>query len=122
MASEKVAKKVTAAAALRKLQELPDDFLDCRDMLHAWSRTKSYVPLGRNEKHPSELLRETVCIRCGTVKRDVYSARTLERQSTTYVHPAGYIIKGGDTFRKRRGVLTRRAVIERSLARQRKRK
>jgi hypothetical protein len=97
---------------VRRLNELPDEFLDCRDMMHAWKRTKSYVPVGENPAKAALLLREMECVRCGTIKEDTFSARSLERVSTQYKHPTGYLIKG-NTVPKRQ-LLARRAVVERA--------
>lgn len=110
MAKNKV--KPDYRAVLKRLEDLPQDFLDCRDMMHAWKRVKSYIPLGLDPANPKQLLREMECLRCGTIKRDVFTARTLERTSTSYSHPAGYLIRGGNV--PNRGQLTRRVLVERS--------
>lgn len=92
--------KATAEVA-KRLEDLPEQFVDCRDpgIRHAWQRLNNFhtVP-GHNEagtviKH---LGRDTVCMRCDTVKRERFdlTRNGVVKTGTTYDYPQGYLLPG----------------------------
>lgn len=92
------------------LSTLPEKFLDCRDMMHAWKRSGGYRPVGAAKGNVKFLKRAVVCTRCGTEREDVYSMRTMDKVSTSYHYPEGYQIKG-NRLRAGRGQSVRRELL-----------
>lgn len=85
----------------KKVQNLSDQFLDCRDpgLRHAWMRENDFhtIPLEQAGKKLAALGREEVCMRCGTVKRErfvVLPGGVLEKISQSYEYPEGYLMPG----------------------------
>lgn len=88
-----------AGANLRNaLEEIPDSFLECRDLRHWW---KKLTDLHIVETTPDGDLvkRESMCERCLTVREDNYLLRSdrwgvqrLEVLGSSYKYPDGYLI------------------------------
>lgn len=85
------------------LKQLPENFLDCRDLKHSWQKQANYRPreqhmepgTGQVKTRVSPLLyRNLVCTRCGTGRTDVIYARTYERLSVSYTYPENYQMPG----------------------------
>lgn len=82
------------------LERLPDKFLICRDVLHAWAVEADfhvetdYVEGGKSKAIP--LVRVLVCMRCETKRKDHYlmGRYGLEKLGKTYDYPTGYQIPG----------------------------
>ena len=75
------------------LKSLPDNFLDCRDMRHAWTVTQDYF-LAEDD---NRIIRELACTRCGTFRRDSFRATRdgrLVRFGTSYTYPDTYQLTG----------------------------
>jgi hypothetical protein len=82
-----------------QLQDIPDEFLKCRDMRHWWKETRSLhitesSPEGDVVERHSECKRE-----CGTSKSEIYLLRVdrwgvqrLEFVRTSYDYPEGYLM------------------------------
>lgn len=65
------------------LGELSDEALMCRDLRHSWRLSDQRVTGG-------PLVRELVCSRCGTVRRDEFSWPGLWLLRSTYTYPDDY--------------------------------
>ena len=55
----------------QKLQEIPETWVMCRDMMHAWSVLNDFHVVGREGKVVF-IRRELVCMRCETVRHEDY--------------------------------------------------
>lgn len=85
------------------VENLPDHFVDCRSMRHAWKRESfaaasdeelslRYIPRQFNQV----IKRELTCMRCGTNKveffgRSIERLRDFERFSVNYSYPDNYL-------------------------------
>ena len=76
-----------ASEAEKFAAEMPDDYLTCRVLQHAWAFMTA------DETEAGAWVAIVGCTRCGTVKRrDV--GRYGERHAARYTHPDGYVNKG----------------------------
>lgn len=85
-----------AARLLREnLQRLPEQWVQCRDMMHAWAVLNNFHAVGKITRS-SIILRELVCMRCETVRREEYQLTKigLEKVHQAYSYPTGYQIPG----------------------------
>jgi hypothetical protein len=108
-------KKPTVEPDQGFVEHLDSDYLQCRSLRHAWKLeyfgTVANAPTEvRTQFSPGVLLRQTVCMRCGTRKEAFYappkaSARASFREQmaspffcfySRYRHPQGYLWKGHD--------------------------
>lgn len=71
--------------------DMPLEFLQCRDLQHSWDATDIFV----TQPTPNELRRELTCTRCGGIKAQLLDLRTFEVLSTSYEMPIGYRVRGG---------------------------
>jgi hypothetical protein len=62
------------------------DFLDCRDMLHAWDASSTTI----TQPDKDHLARQLTCLRCGTIKHQLLDIKSFELVSTRYEVPLGY--------------------------------
>jgi hypothetical protein len=90
------------------LQQMPDEFLECRDIRHLWEVTRNYHVVDAVEDagiqprmgHNTFVERKLRCTRCGMVRSDAYVIakrarwQGLERLSSTYTMPEGYGVQG----------------------------
>ena len=67
------------------------DFLDCRDMLHAWDSASSTI----TQPDPQHLSRQLTCHRCGAIKHQLLDIKSFELVSTRYETPIGYSLPKG---------------------------
>jgi hypothetical protein len=83
---------------------IKENFLDCRDLRHAWKR--KFDDLDKQGKY-TDLTRTLVCVRCGTVRKDAYRVTkvSVTRMGSTYHYPEGYRVKGGLSIEEARLVL-----------------
>jgi hypothetical protein len=85
-----------AADLANALQTLPDTWIECRDMRHAWTVMNDFhVSAGQGRK-VAEIRRELVCLRCETVRRETYHQTRfgLEKVAQSYGYVEGYEMKG----------------------------
>lgn len=85
----------------KALAALPDKWVACRDMRHAWDVLNNFhlvpdfqVPGG---KKINVFHRDLLCSRCGTVRREDYQALStgaLDKVNQDYVYPEGYQMRG----------------------------
>lgn len=88
--------KVTARL-VDALHELPDTWLMCRDVRHAWSVENDFHVTSQTPKTIQEIRRSLVCLRCGVLRNEVYIPTRfggLEKTHSSYVYPQGYQIRG----------------------------
>ena len=90
------------------IQEMPDRFLQCRDIKHPWRIARDYHvvdasrEVGVNSRlgHAVYVQRLLICTRCGMQRSDAYVIATnsryqsLERLNSSYSPPKGYTVKG----------------------------
>lgn len=85
----------------RRLQEMPENWVNCRDMRHAWAVENDFHVVeqkqekgGRRTMHVG---RDLICMRCPTIRHEVYIVTRydgLEKVSQSYSYPEGYQIPG----------------------------
>lgn len=75
------------------LHQLPEEFLACRDLRHAWKVQDNFHD-GNTEGTTMRVLK---CVSCETVRTDVYSVLKrpgmvprMEKVSSAYTYPKGY--------------------------------
>lgn len=90
--------KEAAALLAKNLKDLPDKWVVCRDVRHAWAVENDFhvipqVTEGRKLKH---IARDLVCMRCTTIRHETYiqSKTGLEKVGQSYSYPEGYQIPG----------------------------
>lgn len=88
----------TAAANLANaLTQLPDAWVMCRDMRHAWEVLVDFHVTASKGRTPHEVRRELICARCKTVRKEAYHPTRyhgLEKVSQHYAYPEDYQITG----------------------------
>lgn len=86
-----------AAAVAAALHELPETFIQCRDVRHAWAVSEDfYVHATGEHKTIQEVRRELVCMRCNTGRVEIYHPTRymgLEKVKQFYVYAEGYQLK-----------------------------
>jgi hypothetical protein len=73
----------------------------CRDVRHAWAVENDYHVYKQYQEAKGSrsmyVARDLVCMRCTTVRHEIYLATKrngLERVSTSYAYPPGFLIQG----------------------------
>jgi hypothetical protein len=74
--------------------DLPDNFLACRDLGHAWEPKSYYSVPGRGSR-PATVVRVLSCLRCATVREDDLTRKSGEVTSRGYGYPDGYTLPPG---------------------------
>jgi hypothetical protein len=107
------------------MQEVPDPFLICRDLKHAWEVSEDYHEVVDQRDTSAFIAREVYCIRCDTVRSERYQLTKdgLVRSRTSYEYVDGYKLadlpRGVKPVSIVREELWRR-VVERSQSRRRR--
>lgn len=88
--------KKTAQLLANALTRLPDEWVICRDMRHAWNVLNDFHVSETNGTRINEIRRELVCLRCQTVRLEVYvhTKFGLDKLSQSYRYPDEYQMKG----------------------------
>lgn len=92
----KYSENSAAAARLAdRLKEVPDSWVTCRDMMHAWIPLNDFHVSGKHGR-VLEIRRDLVCMRCETVRHEDFDVTKagLEKVRQTYTYPLGYQIPG----------------------------
>lgn len=85
------------------LKTLPEQYVQCRGMLHAWEVLNDFRITGtKGQKGPRFLRRDLTCMRgCGTVRHDTFLLRfsrgeplISEKLHSSYSYPDDYQIPG----------------------------
>jgi hypothetical protein len=79
--------------ATRRLRDLSDEFLACRDLRHAWEELGYYRERGSG-RAGGPIIRKLRCLRCGTLRRDTLANAFSEKTTHYYGHPDGYRLEG----------------------------
>lgn len=92
-ADAKAAKTLASA-----LTTLPDNWVACRDMRHAWDVENDFhvVPMATEGKPTLRLQRDLICARCETTRHEYYIKGKfgLMKDGQSYSYPQGYQIIG----------------------------
>ncbi len=72
----------------KNVADVPDEFLDCRDLGHAWARPR--VVEDKKFRHYTRLV---VCSRCATERIQVISLAGM-LVATSYRYATGYLLNG----------------------------
>lgn len=85
-----------AGALADALEGLPDNFLTCRDMRHAWDLEQDFYVEAKATVKTGNIRRRLRCLRCDMkrVERYVQMKWGLEKVGQSYVDPEGYRIHG----------------------------
>ena len=75
------------------LRDLPDEFLACRDLRHAWEELGYFREQGSGRGR-GPIIRKLRCLRCGTLRRDILSSSFADKTTHYYGHPDGYRLEG----------------------------
>jgi hypothetical protein len=94
----------------RALEEMPDDYIECRDFGHAMRHVAQWWTQ-KARGRVTEICRQAKCIRCGTYRLTYYTYPHMERVGSTYQHAPGYLVNLG------KGRVPRVAVIAESIRR-----
>jgi hypothetical protein len=88
--------KKAAADLANALMELPDNWIMCRDMRHAWGIQEDFHVYTRQGKQIQELRRILSCLRCETLRHEIYHVGRygLDKVRQGYSYPEHYQIKG----------------------------
>ena len=88
--------KKAAEDLANALQDLPDNWVMCRDMRHAWTVLDDFHVAVRQGSKIQEIRRTLLCLRCATSRREVYHQGTygLDKVAQHYTYPDNYQIKG----------------------------
>lgn len=74
------------------LAEYPDNFIECRDLAHAWQWVTDWVTTVNSRNRPIEAKRELRCPRCGVERYDFYDLPSFSLSKRYYSHPDGYLV------------------------------
>ena len=78
----------------KKIKDLADEFLACRDLRHAWEELGYFRERGTGGAATAPIIRKLQCMRCGTLRRDTLSNAFAEKTTHYYGHPDGYRLVG----------------------------
>lgn len=78
-----------AGALAAKVQELPENWLMCRDVRHSWDVTEDFHVTKSKGTKVQEIRRTLTCLRCGTLRLEVHHITSwgLEKVSQGYKYP-----------------------------------
>lgn len=79
------------------LKDLPDNWVMCRDVKHAWSVEEDFHVSLHKGSVIQEIQRILVCLRCGTKRRERYTPTKifgLHKVGNAYEYPDNYQIHG----------------------------
>lgn len=81
------------------IEDLKDEYLDCRDLRHSWQRSSRHdLLITRNaSKKVIEFTRVITCSRCGTERHTTLSVPNMAIARSRYVYPVGYLLLGSKT-------------------------
>lgn len=99
MAAKKSSVKGASKTYVSALRTLPDKFVACRDMRHAWAVLNNFhkTPDSQEGKKVMRVHRDLICMRCETVRHEEYlplKGGLLDKVAQSYYHADGYLIPG----------------------------
>jgi hypothetical protein len=80
--------RVVSQEPIHSVEDIPEQFILCRDLLHAWQPYDARI----SRKH-REIERVMRCLRCATLKVQVFSLEG-ELKRSRYEYVEGYLLKG----------------------------
>lgn len=89
--------EVTIESMVEQLKDLPDTWVLCRDVKHAWTVETDFHVTDYKGGDIHEIRRIMRCLRCGTDRHETYvpSKRWgLEKTTQHYAYPDGYQFHG----------------------------
>lgn len=90
--------KAAASRVAQALTELPESWIQCRDLLHAWKVQEDFhvVPPSNSRRKQLEIARTLVCGRCETIRKEVFVQEKfgLNKVAQSYSYPENYQIPG----------------------------
>lgn len=78
------------------LQDLPENWLICRDMRHAWEVSQDFHVVKQTGTKVQHLRRTLSCLRCETLRNERYiiSRYGVEKEGQSYTYPDQYQLEG----------------------------
>lgn len=90
--------RAAASRLASALTELPENWIACRDFMHAWTVENDFhvVPPDHSRRKQLEIARTLVCTRCETIRKEVYIQERfgLNKIAQSYSYPENYQIPG----------------------------
>ena len=90
--------KAAAGRLAKALTELPEAWVQCRDLMHAWQVQDDFhvIPPANSRRKQLEIARTLVCGRCETVRKEVFVQEKfgLAKVAQSYGYPENYQIPG----------------------------
>lgn len=80
----------------RPLESLPGEYLECRDLGHAWMHDTDGIPV--KVEGIVTFTRQMLCPRCATTRTEVlhiFRDGSVVKAHQTYRYPAGYMLAKG---------------------------
>lgn len=80
----------------RPLESLPGEYLECRDLGHAWTHDTDGVPV--QDHGIVTFTRQMLCPRCATTRTEtlhVFRDGSVMKAHQKYTYPAGYMLVKG---------------------------
>lgn len=83
-----------------EIADLPENYLQCRDLKHAWNVERDYYVLDEYAEPgyitDGEIARDLKCLRCESGRQEVYQVRTwgIEKIKNSYHYAEGYQVHG----------------------------
>lgn len=76
------------------LGELKDEYLDCRDLRHAWGKSSDWSVLRGIGGRVIQFTRVVICSRCDTERHETYALPSMEVLTRRYRYPEGFLMQG----------------------------
>lgn len=85
-----------ASALANALTDLPENWLMCRDMRHAWAVVEDFHVEKVKGRTVQTVRRVLGCMRCATLRNEHYvmGRLGLDKTSQSYTYPDNYQLKG----------------------------
>lgn len=86
-----------ATTLAEALENLPDEFIRCRDLRHSWDVLNDFHVAIHVGQKIQEIHRDLICLRCTATRKEVYHRGAyggLLKVSNSYKLPKGYQIHG----------------------------
>lgn len=92
----------------KALTVLPENWVMCRDVRHAWSVLNDFHVTPVEGSKSVHFGRDLLCERCGTQRKEIYLMRRatgLDKVAQDYVYPEGYQMTGLERPEERTAIL-----------------
>lgn len=80
------------AELAQRLRQLPDGFVTCRDLQHAWDKPDGFIL--ETYRGRDRIVRRMTCARCGTGRLDYHKIENagLVKTRSVYTYPEGFLL------------------------------